>query len=95
MGPEMPAGYLQVVLTPLGPGGGLSASLSTGVRSDGTFSIGSVTPGHWRLSVPGVYIKSVTRGDREVSAADVEIGNKLATRPDLLSRLWSARILLC
>jgi hypothetical protein len=70
IGPQMPPGYLRVVLNPLGPGNVLSAE----VRRNGTFTIGSVSPGHWRLSVNGVYIKSVTRGEREVSAADIEIG---------------------
>jgi len=59
-----------VILTPLGSGNELSAE----VRSDGTFTIGSVIPGHWRWSAVGAFIKSVTRGEREVSAADIEIG---------------------
>jgi hypothetical protein len=63
-------GYLRVVLDPLGSGNELSAE----VRTDGTFTIGPVSPGHWRLSVAGVYIKSVTQGERKVSAADIEIG---------------------
>jgi hypothetical protein len=70
IGPQMPAGYLRVFLNPLSSGDALSAE----VRSDGSFTIGSVSPGHWRLSVPGVYIKSVTRGERTVSVADIEIG---------------------
>jgi hypothetical protein len=45
------------------------------VQSDGTFSFNSVVPGHWRLFVNGVaYLKSVTRGDQQVSANDLEIG---------------------
>jgi len=59
-----------VILTPLGSGNELSAE----VRSDGTFTIGSVIPGHWRWSAVGAFIKSVTRGEREVSASDIEIG---------------------
>ena len=70
IGPQLPAGYLRVVLGPPVSGNELSAE----VRSDGTFTIGSVSPGHWRLSVPGVYIKSVQLGERKVSAADIEIG---------------------
>ncbi len=66
----MPKGYLQVALDPLGGG----SVLSSEVRSDGTFKIGSVIPGHWRLVVNGVYLKSVTRGQRKLSAADIEIG---------------------
>ena len=69
-GPAMPPGYLQVWLYPLNPTG---ESRSAEVRSDGTFAINSVFPGHWRLSVSGVYIKSVTQGVRPVSAADIEI----------------------
>jgi len=69
-GAQLPPGYLRVILDPLGPGNELSAE----VRSDGTFTIGSVIPGHWRLSGSGVFIKSVTRGEREVSASDIEIG---------------------
>lgn len=74
VGPAMPAEYLRVVLNPLGSGGGPSAE----VRQDGTFTIGSVVPGHWRLSVmPGVFIKSITRGNGEISAADIEIGSQM------------------
>jgi hypothetical protein len=69
-GPQMPKGYLQVALVPLGVG----SVLSSEVRSDGTFKIGSVIPGHWRLLVNGVYLKSVTRGQRKLSAADIDIG---------------------
>ncbi len=70
VGPELPPGFARVVLQPLGYGNVSSAE----VRTDGTFTIDSVRPGHWRLSVEGTYIKSVTRGGREVSAADIEIG---------------------
>jgi hypothetical protein len=66
----MPPGYLRVMLTPLGAGKFSSAA----VRSDGTFTIDSVIPGHWRLFVNGVYIKSVTRGEHKLSAADIAIG---------------------
>jgi hypothetical protein len=69
-GPQMPPGYLQVALTPVGSGEVLLAE----VRSNGTFTISSVIPGHWRLSVPGLYLKSVTRGERKLSAADIDIG---------------------
>jgi hypothetical protein len=46
------------------------------VQSDGTFTLNSVVPGHWRLVVNGApgYLKSVTRGDQEVSPIDLEIG---------------------
>jgi hypothetical protein len=57
-GAQLPPGYLRVLLDPLGSGNELSAE----VRSDGTFTIGSVSPGHWRLSAQGAFIKSVTRG---------------------------------
>ncbi|MDP8983407.1 MAG: carboxypeptidase-like regulatory domain-containing protein [Acidobacteriota bacterium] len=46
------------------------------VQSDGTYTFKSIVPGHWRLSVsnaPG-YLKSVMRGDQEVSGEDLEIG---------------------
>jgi hypothetical protein len=69
-GPQLPQGYLQVGLVPLGGG----SVLLSEVRSDGTFKIASVIPGHWRLEVNGVYLKSVTRGRRKLSAADIEIG---------------------
>src|ERR1700688_3440354 len=42
-GAQLPPGYLRVVLDPVGAGN----ELSTEVRSDGTFTIGSVAPGHW------------------------------------------------
>jgi hypothetical protein len=71
-GAQLPPGYLRVVLDPVGSGNELSAE----VRSDGTYSIGSVAPGHWRVSAQGAFIKSVTRGQREYSAADVEIGDQ-------------------
>jgi hypothetical protein len=71
-GAQLPPGYLRVVLDPLGSGNELSAE----VRSDGTFTIGSVGPGHWRVSASGAFIKSVSRGEREYSAADVEIGEQ-------------------
>jgi hypothetical protein len=45
------------------------------VQSDGTFTFNSVVPGHWQLFVNGAaYLKSVTRGDQQVSANDLEIG---------------------
>ncbi len=69
-GPQMAEGYLRVALVPLGVG----SVLSSEVRSDGTFTIGSVIPGHWRLLINGVYLKSVTRGQQELSAADIDIG---------------------
>ena len=68
----MPEGPLQVALVTIG-GGSL---LSSEVRSDGTFKIGSVIPGHWHLVVNGVYLKSVTQGQRKLSAADIEIGEQ-------------------
>jgi hypothetical protein len=54
---------------PLGP------PPQTEVQSDGTFVI-NPSPGHWRLQVNGApgYLKSVTLGDQEVSATDIEIG---------------------
>jgi hypothetical protein len=54
---------------PLGP------PPQTEVQSDGTFVI-YPSPGHWRLQVNGApgYLKSVTLGDQEVSATDIEIG---------------------
>jgi hypothetical protein len=92
-GPQLPPGYLRVALDPLGSGNELSAE----VRSDGTFTIGSVTPGHWRLSVGGTFIKSVTRGEREVSAADIEIGAQagpplkiVASTPSALLRVTAS-----
>jgi hypothetical protein len=45
------------------------------VQSDGSF-VTSASPGRWRLQVSGApgYVKSVTLGDQEVSAASLEIG---------------------
>jgi hypothetical protein len=44
------------------------------VKSDGTFVLESVIPGHWyvQLNGPG-YVKSVTLGDREISGDEIEI----------------------
>jgi len=46
------------------------------VQNDGTFTIKSVVPGHWRLLVSGGtgYVKSVVRGDQDVGPEDIEIG---------------------
>ena len=46
------------------------------VQADGTFTINSVPPGHWRLYVNGApgYLKSVTQGDQEISAENFEVG---------------------
>jgi len=45
------------------------------VQSDGSFRIPTVMPGHWQLFVDGAtYLKSVTRGDQQISANDLEIG---------------------
>jgi len=46
------------------------------VKSDGTFTVPSVMPGRWRLYVQGIpgYVKSVTRGDQEISAFDFVVG---------------------
>lgn len=71
-GAQLPPGYLRVVLDPVGSGNELSAE----VRSNGTYTIGSVAPGHWRVSASGAFIKSVTRGEHEYSAADVEISDQ-------------------
>ncbi len=71
-GAQLPPGYLRVVLDPVSSGNELSAE----VRSNGTYTIGSVAPGHWRVSASGAFIKSVTRGEREYSAADVEISDQ-------------------
>jgi uncharacterized protein (DUF2141 family) len=50
------------------------------VQRDGTFTLKSILPGRWRLSLIGApgYLKSVTRGDQEVSADDLEIGPSAA-----------------
>ena len=49
----------------------------TEVQSDGTFTLNSVMPGHWRLIVggPGGYVKSVKQGDQDVRPWDIEIGS--------------------
>lgn len=72
-GAQLPPGYLRVVLDPVGSGNELSAE----VRSDGSFTIGSVAPGHWRVSASGTFVKSVTRGARKYSKSDVEIGDQM------------------
>ena len=47
------------------------------VQPDGTFTFNSVMPGHWRLNVgvPGIYLKSVKLGDRDISPWDIETGS--------------------
>src|SRR5580704_14302366 len=75
-GAQLPPGYLRVILDPLFSG---VNEASAEVRSDGTFTISSVAPGHWRVSGSGVFVKSVPQGDRKFSAADIEIGAQPGT----------------
>jgi hypothetical protein len=60
------------------------------VQSDGSF-VTSASPGRWRLQVNGApgYVKSVTLGDQEVSAASLEIGAAPGTLKIILSTKYS------
>jgi hypothetical protein len=58
---------------------GSGSELSAEVRSDGSFTIGSVAPGHWRVSGGGTFVKSVGRGARKYSKSDVEIGDNMGS----------------
>lgn len=55
---------------------GMGDSPHAEVQSDGTFTLKSVAPGRWRLSVSGApgYLKSMVRGDQEVTPEDFETG---------------------
>jgi hypothetical protein len=72
---KTPFKNLRVNMFPL-DGQPIGPPLQAEVQSDGTFMI-SPSPGHWRLQVNGApgYLKSVTLGDQEVSAASLEIGS--------------------
>ena len=71
---QFPFKNLRVLMNPL-DGQSLGAPPQAELQSDGTFVI-NASPGHWRLQVNGApgYVKSVTLGDQEVSAAEIEIG---------------------
>ena len=46
------------------------------VQTDGTFTINSALPGHWRLALGGPgYLKSVRQGDQEVDPENFEVGS--------------------
>ena len=66
---------LWIRLNPLDPQQMMGPPPRAEVQSDGSFRIPTVMPGHWQLSVDGAtYLKSVTRGDQQISANDLEIG---------------------
>ena len=71
-----PMNSLKVSLNPLDRQNLMLRPPQADVQSDGSFSFASIMPGHWRLLVNGgaAYLKSVTLGDRQVSANDLEIG---------------------
>jgi hypothetical protein len=64
-------------MNPLEGGPMMSGPPQVEVQSDGTFTVNSVMPGHWRLifGIPGGYVKSVQQGDRDVTPWDFEIGS--------------------
>jgi hypothetical protein len=72
---QVPFKNMRVMMNPL-DGQPLGRPPQAELQSDGTFVI-SASPGHWRLQVNGApgYLKSVTLGDQEVSATDIEIGS--------------------
>lgn len=90
---QLPPRYLRVVLDPVGAGN----ELSTEVRSDGTFTIGSVAPGHWRVSASGTMFSfssifmigtGLRIGDRVVSgrreAEFIVLDRSNFAKPDLI-----------
>ena len=72
---QVPFKNMRVMMNPL-DGQPLGPPPQVELQSDGTFVI-NASPGHWRLQVNGApgYLKSVTLGDQEVSATDIEIGS--------------------
>jgi hypothetical protein len=77
---KTPLKNLQVRLDPLDGRPIMGENPQAEVQSDGTFTFKSVMPGRRRLSVNGApgYLKSVMRGDQDVSPADLEIGTSAA-----------------
>jgi hypothetical protein len=79
---KVPMNNLRVMVQPLDRRPLMRPPPQAEVQSDGTFTLNSVVPGHWRLVVNGApgpgYLKSVTRGDQEVSPIDLEIGPSAA-----------------
>lgn len=73
---KVPVNSLKVMMNPLDGQLIMGPPPRTDVQSDGTFTLNSVSPGRWRLVVNGApgYLKSVTRGDQEVSPGSLEIG---------------------
>jgi hypothetical protein len=73
---QAPMTGFKLSLSPLEQYAMIARPPQTDVQSDGAFSFNSVMPGHWRLDVYGgpAYLKSVTRGDQEVSPKDLEVG---------------------
>jgi Carboxypeptidase regulatory-like domain len=74
---KVPMSNLRVMINPL-QGTFMMAPLPPAeLQSDGTFIFNSVPPGHFRLNLNGApgYVKSITQGDREVSAWNLDIGS--------------------
>ena len=71
---------LHVFLNPLEVRPMTGRQAQSEVQSDGTFTLNSVTPGHWRLNINGIpgYVKSVRQGDQDASPWDLEIGTAAA-----------------
>jgi len=74
---KIPMNSLRLVMNPLESGPMMSGPPQVEVQSDGTFTVNSVLPGHWRLifGIPGGYVKSVQQGDQDVTPWDFEIGS--------------------
>lgn len=78
---QAPMNGFRLSLSPVDQNAMIGQSRQADIQSDGGFSFNSVMPGHWQLalrsgaalSTGGAYLKSVTLGDQEVSAKDVEI----------------------
>ncbi len=72
----LPMNTLKLRLSPLDPQTPTGRPPQADVQSDGSFSVISVVPGHWRLHVDGgaTYLKSVTSGNQAVSPNNLELG---------------------
>jgi hypothetical protein len=74
---KVPFNSMRVMMNPLDGRPMMQQPPQAEVQSDGTFILNSVLPGRWRLNLNGVpgYVKSVRRGDQEVSPWDLDIGS--------------------
>jgi hypothetical protein len=74
---DRPQASVHLGLNPVDPRPMRGAQPQAEVQPDGTFTLNSVMPGHWRLNVglPGIYLKSVKQGDQDVTPWDIETGS--------------------